>query len=138
MIVECLGCEIELEASYLVESEREIHRQLREYERGDRESFDLTVSFPNTFFGTVWRTVSEIDYGETRTYGDVAEELRTAAIAVGNANANNPIPIIVPCHRLVGTTSLRGFRYPGLKERLLRHENEAGLERLDLELDGTI
>lgn len=132
METELFGRKIQLESSYIMESNAEVNRQLRAYEAKKRNTFELTIEYPDTFFGDVWRTVAGISYGETRTYGEIAIELDTAPIAVGNANSNNPLPILIPCHRLVGTDSLRGYRYPGLQEELLRHENEAGYERLQL------
>jgi len=138
MSAEVLGYEISLDSASVVESDTEVRRQLWEYEAGTRERFDLSIAFPATFFGRVWRAVTAIPYGETRTYGELAAELDTAPVAVGNANANNPLPVLVPCHRLVGTDSLRGYRYPGLKEALLRHENEAGLVELGFDLDGSV
>ena len=103
-----------------------VRAQLREYEAGERESFDLGVAYPETFTGDVMRAMARIPFGETRTYGDLAAELETAPIAVGQACGRNPVPVIVPCHRVVGADSLVG--YAGgleLKRRLLEHEGAA-------------
>lgn len=136
MHVDVLGFGIELDASFVAEDEGELRRQLREYEAGERERFDLTLWLPESFSGDVWRAVREVEYGETRTYGAIARELDTAPIAVGNANANNPLPIVVPCHRLVGAdSSLRGYRYPGMKARLIEHEAGASLAALGFEAE---
>lgn len=102
-------------------------RQLLEYLAGVRRVFDLPLAPKGTeFYRSVWRALEEIPYGETRSYRDIAQVVgRPKAVrAVGQANHNNPIPIIIPCHRVVGANgSLTG--YGGgldLKERLLRLE----------------
>ena len=102
-------------------------RQLLEYLAGKRREFDLPLAPKGTeFYRSVWRALEEIPYGETRSYRDIAQAVgRPKAVrAVGQANHNNPIPIIIPCHRVVGANgSLTG--YGGgldLKERLLRLE----------------
>jgi methylated-DNA-[protein]-cysteine S-methyltransferase len=126
--VELFGYRLSLDGAFLGRSasEPEIRRQFREYECGRRRGFDLPVRFPDGFTGRVWRAVSDIGYGETRTYGVVAADLGTAPVAVGGANARNPLPVVVPCHRLVGVDSFRGYRYPGLKAVLLCHESGEG------------
>jgi len=71
-----------------------------------------------------------IPFGETRTYGEIAAELDASAQAVGNACGANPIPILIPCHRVLGAASLGGFSGAGgieTKVALLRHEGAAGL-----------
>lgn len=102
-------------------------RQVLEYLAGQRRVFDLPLAPRGTeFYRSVWQTLEEIPYGETRSYRDIAQAVgRPRAVrAVGQANHNNPIPIIIPCHRVVGANgSLTG--YGGgldLKERLLRLE----------------
>jgi methylated-DNA-[protein]-cysteine S-methyltransferase len=74
--------------------------------------------------------MSAIPLGETRTYGDLARELGAAAQPVGNACGANPIPVIIPCHRVLGANGLGGFSGSGgveTKVALLRHEGAAGL-----------
>jgi methylated-DNA-[protein]-cysteine S-methyltransferase len=70
--------------------------------------------------------MSAIPYGETRTYGEIATALDSAPVAVGQACGSNPVPIVVPCHRVVGSDGgLHGYSAPGgvaLKRRLLEHE----------------
>lgn len=81
--------------------------QLEEYFSGRRQVFDLPLAFAGTpFQQTVWTALCAIPFGETTTYGRLAAELGrpAAARAVGHANGKNPISIIVPCHRLVGST----------------------------------
>ncbi len=71
-----------------------------------------------------------ISVGDTRTYGDIAQELNVPPQAVGQACGGNPIPIIIPCHRVLGVTGIGGFSGAGgveTKVALLRHEGAAGL-----------
>ncbi|WP_380679190.1 methylated-DNA--[protein]-cysteine S-methyltransferase [Salinigranum sp. GCM10025319] len=110
----------------------EIRRQVREYERGDRRGFDLAVDVPDSFTGRVMEAMAAIPYGETRSYGDLAREIDTSPVAVGGACGRNPIPILVPCHRVVGADSLGGFSAEGgvaAKERLLAHERGGSVQR---------
>src|SRR3954451_9215726 len=99
-------------------------RQLREYFKGERTSFSLALDFKGTEFQKrVWEALLTIPYGETRSYGQIAEQIGQASSlgAVGAANGKNPISIIAPCHRVIGSTGkLTGFA-GGLevKERLL-------------------
>ncbi|WP_235063395.1 methylated-DNA--[protein]-cysteine S-methyltransferase [Candidatus Halobonum tyrrellensis] len=100
-------------------------RQAAEYADGDRRAFDLRVRFPDGFTGEVMRAMAAIPYGETRTYGDLAAALDSSAVAVGGACGRNPLPLVVPCHRVVGADSLGGFSADGgvrLKRALLAHE----------------
>jgi methylated-DNA-[protein]-cysteine S-methyltransferase len=91
----------------------DVAEQLQEYFRGERQSFDLNLAPRGTGFQLdVWRALQRIPYGETRSYSDIAREIgRPAAVrAVGAANGANPIPIVIPCHRVVGSNgSLTGF-----------------------------
>ncbi|ARU60348.1 cysteine methyltransferase [Tumebacillus avium] len=101
--------------------------QLREYLTGDRTAFSLPLDMRGTPFQTsVWQALTKIPFGETRSYSDLAAAVGSpqAVRAVGTANGANPIPIIVPCHRVIGkNNALTGFR-GGLqvKETLLRLE----------------
>jgi methylated-DNA-[protein]-cysteine S-methyltransferase len=87
--------------------------QLEEYFAGRRRSFDLALRPAGTLFQQkVWRELQRIPYGETISYGELARRvgLPGGARAVGLANGSNPIPIIVPCHRVIGSDgSLTGF-----------------------------
>jgi len=130
------GFDLGIDADRIAEPGPEVRRQVREYDRGERESFDLRVGFPDTFAGRVMEAMAAVPYGERRIYGELVAELATAPVAVGGANARNPLPVDVPCHRIVGADSLRGSRYPGLKGRLLRHEGSAGSR--GFALDGSV
>jgi methylated-DNA-[protein]-cysteine S-methyltransferase len=87
--------------------------ELMEYARGDRRTFSFAISPRGSPFDeTVWEVLRTILYGETRSYGDVARAIGQpgASRAVGAANNRNPIPIVVPCHRVVGSDgSMVGF-----------------------------
>jgi len=102
-------------------------RQLSEYFEGTRREFDLPLRLQGTMFQTrVWRELTEIPYGQTWSYGQLAKRIDkpSASRAVGLANGRNPISILVPCHRVIGADgSLTG--YGGGIERkrwLLAHE----------------
>jgi methylated-DNA-[protein]-cysteine S-methyltransferase len=105
----------------------ELRRQLAEYFAGGRRDFDLRLAPEGTpFERSVWDELRKIPFGETRSYGEIAQALGRpgAARAVGRANGANPIPIVVPCHRVIGSDgSLTGFG-GGLeaKSRLLEIE----------------
>ncbi len=90
-----------------------IAQQLAEYFAGRRDTFDVKLDFAGTAFQKkVWAALLKIPFGETRTYGEIAEQigLPTAVRAVGAANGRNPISIIAPCHRVIGSTgTMTGF-----------------------------
>lgn len=102
--------------------------QLEKYFRGVPIEFDLPLDFLHgtDFQKLVWRCISAIPFGQTRTYGQIARELGNpgAARAVGMANGANPIPIVVPCHRVVQSDGKLGGYRGGLdiKDTLLRLE----------------
>jgi methylated-DNA-[protein]-cysteine S-methyltransferase len=91
----------------------EAAHQLEAYFAGSRTSFDLTLDLHGTEFQlAVWQALAEIPYGETRTYAEQAARLGrpTAVRAVGAANGRNPLSIVLPCHRVIGSDgALRGF-----------------------------
>jgi methylated-DNA-[protein]-cysteine S-methyltransferase len=123
MQVRLFDGDLELDDARIDADSASVREQLREYETGTRERFDLEIEYPDTFTGTVMRAMDRIPYGETRTYGDLAAELETAPVAVGQACGRNPVPLVVPCHRVVSSDSLTG--YAGgldMKRRLLEHE----------------
>ena len=107
----------------------EARRQLEEYFAGERKAFDLPLQLGGTEFQvSVLEALQKIPYGETVSYGEIAKRIgRPRAMrAVGAANGRNPIPIVVPCHRVIGSSGdLTGFG-GGIdtKEALLRLEAE--------------
>ena len=112
----------------------ELEYQIEQYFRGERREFDLELSMDGTSFQkAVWSRLLRIPYGETATYGEIAQKIgrRDAARAVGNAVAVNPVSIIVPCHRVLpsagglGNYALRGLdaeRGRSIKRGLLEIE----------------
>lgn len=108
----------------------ELRDQLAEYFTGQREQFDLELDLRGTPFQIrVWKQLLKIPYGKLRTYGQIARAMRSpqSTRAVGQANGHNPLPILVPCHRVIGRDgSLVGFA-GGLstKARLLRLEGHS-------------
>ena len=110
---------------YLLKAEA----QLKEYFAGKRISFELPLDFKGTDFQkSVWQALLKIPYGQTRSYGQIAEQLKRpkASRAVGAANGKNPISIIAACHRVIGASgALTGFA-GGLKAKafLLDLENK--------------
>jgi methylated-DNA-[protein]-cysteine S-methyltransferase len=104
--------------------------QLREYFTGDRREFDLPLAASGTVFQqSVWQALRDIPYGEVRSYSDIARAIgrKTAVRAVGAANGRNPLPIVIPCHRVIGSDgSLTGFA-GGLRAKTLLLQLEGGL-----------
>lgn len=106
---------------------RDVREQLLDYFAGRRKGFDLPINPVGTpFQRKVWLTLAKIPYGKTWSYGELAQKVGkpAAARAVGAANGRNPLPILLPCHRVVGSDgSLTGFG-GGLKVKalLLAHE----------------
>lgn len=106
-------------------------QQMQEYDAGAREVFDLPLQVQGSEFQrAVCDAIYAIPFGDTCTYGDIAKALKAPAQAVGQACGGNPIPIIIPCHRVMGAKGLTGFSGAGgveTKVALLRHEKAAGL-----------
>jgi methylated-DNA-[protein]-cysteine S-methyltransferase len=105
-------------------------QQLAEYFAGERMAFDVPLAPQGTEFQmTVWKALGDVPFGTTATYGDIARAIGqlTATRAVGAANGRNPIPIIIPCHRVIGASGeLTGYSGGGgieTKRRLLDHES---------------
>jgi methylated-DNA-[protein]-cysteine S-methyltransferase len=92
---------------------RETERQLAEYFAGRRRAFEIPLDFAGTDFQkAVWQALLTIPYGETRSYAQIARQIGqpTAVRAVGAANGRNPISIVTPCHRVIGSSGkLTGF-----------------------------
>lgn len=87
-----------------------VKKQIQSYFVSPGCDFDLPLETNGTDFQRrVWRVLQTIPAGKTLTYGDVARRLKSSARAVGNACRNNPVPLIVPCHRVVAKTNIGGF-----------------------------
>ena len=107
-------------------------RQLREYFAGKRAEFDLPLAPEGTAFQrTVWRQLQEIPYGETISYGELARRVGNpkASRAVGSANGANPLPIVIPCHRVIAADGTLGGFGGGLptKQTLLALERRTSV-----------
>lgn len=109
---------------------REACAQLDAYFAGNLQDFDLPLDMGQGFQGQVRRAMAAIPFGQTRTYGDLAREIGVPAQAIGQACGANPIPILIPCHRVLAATGLGGFSAKGgvdSKVFLLRLEGAASL-----------
>ncbi len=105
--------------------------QLRDYFAGKRRTFDLPLDLRGTPFQVqVWKALTDIPFGEARSYKDIAERIGSpkAVRAVGGANNRNPVPIVVPCHRVIGASGAMVGYGGGLhiKTFLLQHEGFSG------------
>jgi methylated-DNA-[protein]-cysteine S-methyltransferase len=108
----------------------EVRAQLADYFAGRRSNFDLPLAIAGSpFQRRVWRALQEIPYGETTSYGEIARRVGvpSAPRAVGVANGQNPVAVIVPCHRVIGADgSLTGYG-GGLERKRLLLELEVGI-----------
>ncbi len=117
-------------------------QQLQEYFAGKRKTFDLPLAPDGTDFQrSVWQALAKIPYGELRSYGDIAHQIGKprAVRAVGAANGRNPLPIVVPCHRVIGSNGkLTGFA-GGLpvKQQLLELEGALAPPPTQMSLTGS-
>lgn len=107
---------------------QEAKKQIEEYFKGERQIFDVPLVTKGTpFQEKVWEVLKQIPYGETISYGEVAKRMGNpkAVRAVGAASKRNPIPLIIPCHRVIGKNG-KMVGYMGshidIKEKLLAHE----------------
>ncbi len=124
--------EVELEdEGYVVEVDETrtapVREEMSEYAGGRRKTFDAPLAFAGSEWQrAVWLELTRIPFGETRSYGEIADRLGRpgAARAVGRANASNVLPLVVPCHRVIAADGTLGGFNGGLhlKERLLDHE----------------
>lgn len=112
------------------EDAEKVAEQLDYYFENPLYQFDLNVSPEGTLFQkSVWKQMQKIPSGASLTYSEVAEELQSGARAVGNACRKNPIPLIIPCHRIVAKNGLGGFagetsgQLTDIKRWLLNHES---------------
>jgi methylated-DNA-[protein]-cysteine S-methyltransferase len=121
------------DAGYAVEVDQAktapVRTELSEYTNGNRKTFDVPLAFSGSEWQkAVWAELTRIPFGETRSYGEVADALGRpgAARAVGSANARNVLPVVVPCHRVIAADGTLGGFNGGLhlKERLLEHETK--------------
>ncbi|MEM8844935.1 MAG: methylated-DNA--[protein]-cysteine S-methyltransferase [Pseudomonadota bacterium] len=107
----------------------EVYQQIADYFELRRTEFDLPLDIEGTSYQQkVWRTVAKIPYGKSKAYGDIAGKIHSGPRAVGNACRRNPIPIIIPCHRVVRKNDIGGYcgsvsgKQIQQKDWLLQHE----------------
>ncbi|MGX5174444.1 methylated-DNA--[protein]-cysteine S-methyltransferase [Aliikangiella sp. IMCC44653] len=103
--------------------------QLEAYQLNSNKKFNLPFDFNGSDFQCrVWQALTRIPLGKVKSYGELAKELDSSPRAVGNACRRNPLPLLVPCHRVVAKNGLGGFagatdgKLMTIKETLLRHE----------------
>ncbi len=113
----------------------EASQQLQEYFKGERKRFDLPLAPQGTAFQQqVWKQLLTVGFGELASYQDIASAINNpkAVRAVGAANGRNPIPIIIPCHRIIGSNGkLTGYAGGlGIKDKLLTLEGAGGQAQL--------
>ena len=131
------AAKVDPEAERNTKALSEVRRQVSEYAKGKRQEFELELNPEGPDFNKlVWKALLDIPFGRTISYGAIAKTIGhpAAARAVGAANGANPIALIVPCHRVIGSDgSLTG--YGGglpLKRKLLEHEARVAGTRFDL------
>ena len=109
---------------------QEIYNQLKKYFNNPNHTFNLEIDLQGTpFQKTVWQALRTIPMGQTESYGTLAKRLKTSPRAIGNACRTNPIPVIIPCHRVVAKHHIGGFAGDTqgnritMKQWLLQHES---------------
>jgi methylated-DNA-[protein]-cysteine S-methyltransferase len=108
-----------------------VREQIAAYFDDKLQTFSLPLAPAGTVFQKrVWIALAAIPFGATRSYGELASNLRTSPRAIGRANATNPICLIVPCHRVIGADgSLTGFAFgEEIKRQLLQHERTSSVK----------
>lgn len=116
----------------LSETAIELSRQLKSYFDSQEYAFGIDVKTSGTDFQQkVWRALTNIPCGSVVTYGQLAKQLNSSARAIGNACRRNPVPIIIPCHRVVAASDIGGFsgqkngKLLNIKRYLLNHEGHS-------------
>lgn len=130
--------DISSERNEISDFSNKVFEQLQEYLQGTRKKFDLNYKLSGTEFQlSVWRELSKIPYGETRTYQEIARAIgnEKAARAVGMASSKNPLHIIFPCHRVIGANgNITGYAGGiGMKEKLLKLEKKWMNQKFSIE-----
>lgn len=115
---------------------KNIYQALKNYFETSKYCFDLSINLIGTpFQQKVWQALTEIPIGQTLTYKDIAKKLNTSPRAVGNACRRNPIPVVIPCHRVVAQSHLGGYagktcgKLMNIKTWLLKHEGYNKIDR---------
>ncbi|WP_444998229.1 methylated-DNA--[protein]-cysteine S-methyltransferase [Aliikangiella sp. IMCC44359] len=110
-------------------------QQLDTYFKGNLTQFDLPLHIDGTNFRKkIWQIMLDIPYGQTKSYGQIAKEINSSPRAVGAACGHNHLPVIIPCHRIIGSQGLGGFAHfvegkaINMKHWLLKHEGALAKE----------
>ncbi len=120
------------EKNFWPEEKNEAYLQIEEYLQGKRKSLDFPVIVEGTEFEKrVWEEVRKIPYGETITYGELAKRLGTSPRAIGRALNKNPLPLYIPCHRVVAKNGLGGFS-AGTSWKAFLLQLERGFKKINL------
>lgn len=108
---------------------KKIFSELQQYFKNPKHRFNVSFELTGTDFQkNVWKALQQIPVGQTLTYGELAKKLKTSPRAIGQACRTNPIPIIIPCHRIVAANHLGGYsgeqegKRMNIKKWLLQHE----------------
>ena len=97
---------------------KEIKKQLKSYFSRENKTFHISMEAKGTpFQQKVWKELIKIPYGQTKTYGELAQKLKTSPRAIGNACSKNPVLIVIPCHRVIAKAGKGGFSFGGLKAK---------------------
>lgn len=126
MKIELFDDAVELDSDF-IEDRKQVQRQIQEYLDSGRTRFETSYSLAKLtdHQQKVLEETSEIPLGKTRTYSEIAEEISSAPVAVGQALKTNPLPVLIPCHRVVGENNLGGYngeKNSSIKKKLLEHE----------------
>ncbi|WP_252314491.1 methylated-DNA--[protein]-cysteine S-methyltransferase [Sinobaca sp. H24] len=128
------GADFELEES--ASALKEAMKQLNEYFNGERKDFSITYDLEGTpFQKAVWEALIDVPYGKTASYKEIAASAGSekAVRAVGNANNKNPIPIMIPCHRIIGSNGALVGYGGGMNKKIYLLEMEKEQMKLQLE-----
>ena len=122
-------CKKKLTSHKLNAFSSQVKKQIENYFKSPESNFTVPVSLEGTAFQKkVWAALQKIPAGQTRTYGDISKQLNSSPRAVGNACRANPVPLIVPCHRVIARSGIGGFggkvagKTIDCKRWLLQHE----------------
>lgn len=124
---------IKSELSFNQEEVQPVITQLEQYFNGERTEFDLPIDLVGTKFQKlVWEQLRKIDFGETKTYKEIAREIGApkAVRAIGGANNRNPLPIIIPCHRVIGSNGALVGYGGGVDKKEILLEIEGSIKKI--------
>jgi len=109
MKVKICKSSVEIDESFILDSEYKLRKEVNEYLNGNLKKFSVRYNTPDNFTGAVMNALADIPYDSTCTYGEIANRIDSSPIAVGQGCGNNPLPILVPCHRVVRSNGVGGY-----------------------------